>query len=181
MLRLVLACDISISPPGASGQVGDELTFSIEVARTHRNCLVPIEETQITLSGMELVSHIPWVQLGGDVDRREITVKLTTVGIGRIIVTRVCPKGGDTAIAEVEITEDAKETPGESVTNPASVQPSPGKTDQDEEPGSVSVPLPPSDITTSPLSLAGGRLSYQYFLALMSLCTWHSSCLPRLA
>lgn len=133
----VLACDISINPPGASGQVGDELTFSIEVARTHRNCLVPIEETQITLSGMELVSHIPWVQLGGDVDRREITVKLTTVGIGRIIVTRVCPKGGDTAIAEVEITEDAKETPGESVTNPAPVQPSPGKTDQDEEPGSV--------------------------------------------
>ena len=153
----VLACDISINPPGANGQIEDELTFSIEVARTHRNCLVPIEETQIALSGMELVSHTPWVQLGGDVDRREITVKLTTVGTGSITVTRVCPKGGGIAIAEVEIAEGVTGTPEESGTKPSPVQPPPEETDPEEEPQVVPHLLLPSNITNSPDELSWGE------------------------
>ena len=136
----VLACDISIDPPEASGQVGDEITFSIEFARTHRNCHIPVEDTEITLSGMELVSHTPWVQLGSDVDRKEITVQLTTVGIGSITITRVCPKGGGIAVAEIEIAGKTTEAPEESVAGPVPVPPPPTNP---EEPEAFPAPIPP--------------------------------------
>jgi len=110
----VLACDIGIQPSTATGAVGDTVTFTITVEQTHRVCSVPIGDTQIYLSGMELVSQTPWEEVASGANQKEIVVKLTTAGEGRIEVVRSCSKGGDECVATVTI------NPGEEAVAPAS-------------------------------------------------------------
>lgn len=99
----LLACDIGITPSSATGQVGDTLVFTISVQQTHRVCSVPIEDTQIYLTGMELVSQTPWEQVSSTSNQKEITVRLTVAGEGLLEIVRVCSKGGDECAARVNI------------------------------------------------------------------------------
>jgi len=126
----VAACDISIEPSGATGTVGDTLTFTITVGQTHRNCSVPIEDTQIYLSGMKLISETRWQQVDDRTDQKEITVELTVAGEGLVEVARVCSKGGDQCVAKVTITptapSDSEEgSPVEETESDATVAPAP--------------------------------------------------------
>jgi len=109
----VAACDISVEPASTTAAVGDTLTFTIIVGQTHRTCSVPIEDTQVYLSGMELVSQTPWQQVDDWTKQKEITVELTVVGEGLVEVVRVCSKGGDQCVAQVTITPaSASQTEG---------------------------------------------------------------------
>ncbi len=99
----VLACDISIEPSTASGEVGDTLTFTVTVAETHRTCTVPIGDTQVYLTSMELVSETPWQQIADGVSQRQVTVRLLEAGEGSIRVLRQCPKGGGDVTVSVTI------------------------------------------------------------------------------
>ena len=99
----VLACDISIEPSKASGQVGDTMEFTISVYQTHRNCSVPIDDTQIRLAGMELVSQTGWKQVASMTYENVLSVELLQQGTGTLQVVRVCPKGGGQALAKVTI------------------------------------------------------------------------------
>ncbi len=90
----VLACDISIEPSAASGKVGDTLTFTVTVAETHRTCSVPIGDTQVYLTNMELVSETSWQQIADGANQKQVTVRLLEAGEGSIRVLRQCPKGG---------------------------------------------------------------------------------------
>lgn len=101
----VAACTITITPDSATGYVGDILTFTIDVQKTHRTCLIPIDETEINLKGMELVSQTLWQQVSSEVHRKDISVRLTEVGEGLIEVIRECPKGGGSCAVEVIIKE----------------------------------------------------------------------------
>ncbi|MCK9356366.1 MAG: 4Fe-4S binding protein [Dehalococcoidia bacterium] len=114
----VLACDISIESAKTSGQVGDTLVFTVTVYQTHRNCSVPIDDTQIRLTGMQLMSETGWKQIASMTYENELSVTLTAEGKGTLEVVRVCPKGGGEAVAIVTIgpaagvsTEDEEETP----------------------------------------------------------------------
>ena len=138
MAQPVAACEITITPDAASGHVGDILTFTIDVRKTHRTCTVPIEETVINLRAMEIVSQTPWQQISSDVNRREITVRLTEVGKGQIEVIRECPKGGDTCIASVTIEEAA--APTTPPTPPTPLPPTP--TTPPSEPTPIPEPSP---------------------------------------
>ena len=99
----ILACDIGISPSSASGTVGDTVTVTVTFRQTHRVCLVPVEDTQILLSGMELVSESAWSKVSTMAYQKELTVKLLTPGDGRVEVARVCPNGGDRTVATIAI------------------------------------------------------------------------------
>jgi hypothetical protein len=90
----LLACDIGISPSSASGTVGDTVVVTVTFRQTHRVCLVPVDDTQILLSGMELVSESAWSKVSTMTYQKELTVKLLTPGDGRVEVLRVCPNGG---------------------------------------------------------------------------------------
>ena len=138
----VAACEVTITPDTASGHIGDILTFTIDVRQTHRTCVVPIEETVINLRGMELVSQTPWQQVSSDVNRREITVRLTQVGEGQIEVIRECPKGGDISVISVPIEAvAATEAPAPPVT------PSPNPTITPPESMPVPTPSPAPEIS----------------------------------
>ena len=134
----VAACDISIDPSDATGVVGETLTFTITVGQTHRNCSVPIEDTQIYLSGMEFVSETPWQSVDDRTDQKHLTVELTVAGEGRVEVVRVCSKGGDQCIAKVTIAPAVEEEVDEA---PA--------TGEDES-ESTAVPATPSDASELP-------------------------------
>jgi NosR/NirI family nitrous oxide reductase transcriptional regulator len=132
----VLACDINIEPSSASGGVGDTLTFTVTVAETHRNCTVPIGDTQIYLTNMELVSQSPWEQIADGVNEKQVTVRLLDAGEGSIEVVRECPKGGGDVIVYVAI------EPSVAVASP----PASGKPDDE---GAVPV-APPGDEVGAP-------------------------------
>ena len=134
----VLACDISVEPSNSTGAVGDTLTFTITAQQTHRTCTVPIEDTQIYLSGMELVSETSWQQISDMADQKEITVELTVAGEGLVEVVRVCSKGGDQCVARVTITPAVEDEAEES---------QPAKEDEFE---SVAVPASPSGTDEPP-------------------------------
>lgn len=108
----VLACNITITPGSASGYVGDVLTFTIDVQKTHRNCTTPIDETDIKLKGVEMVSQTIWRQVSSVVQRKQISVKLKEAGEGLIEVIRECPQGG--GYASVKVTIKAAQIPGQS-------------------------------------------------------------------
>lgn len=101
---LVLACDITVTPNQTSNMVGETLTFTVDVKLTHRNCIVPIEDTQIILEKMELLSQTEWQEVARDTYRSLVTVRLLSEGEGSIEVVRECIKGGDTATVKIAIT-----------------------------------------------------------------------------
>ena len=99
----ILACDIGIAPSSASGTVGDTVTVTVTFRQTHRVCLVPVEDTQILLSGMELVSESAWSNVSTMTYEKELTLKLLTPGDGHVEALRVCPNGGDRTVATIAI------------------------------------------------------------------------------
>ncbi len=155
----VLACDIGIQPSKASGQVGETLDFTISVHLDHRNCTVPIGDTQIRLTGMELVTESGWKQVDSMTYENDLTVRLKAEGTGSVEVVRVCPKGGGQALATVTITpatgvlppiEEAEEIPAENgPATPAATAPA--------QPAGEGMTVTPSSASTSPAF--GGALA----------------------
>jgi NosR/NirI family transcriptional regulator, nitrous oxide reductase regulator len=96
-----LACNITASPATGSGVIGDILNFTVSVQLEHRNCTVPIEQTQIKLSGLEMVSQSPWQKINTLNYKKQITVKIKDAGASSIEVIRECPKGGGYAVIKV--------------------------------------------------------------------------------
>jgi len=101
----VAACIITVAPSTTSGTVGDTVSITINVQLTHRNCTVPIDDTVITLTGVEMVSQTPWQTVRSDLYKKEIKVKLIKSGQGKIEVVRECSRGGDDTIATIAIAE----------------------------------------------------------------------------
>jgi len=99
----LLACDIGVKPSAASGRVGDVVEVVVAVQQTHRTCVVPIEDTQFVLSGVQLLSETQWTQTSSMAYEKQLTVELASVGEGRIEVVRVCSKGGDRTAATISI------------------------------------------------------------------------------
>jgi NosR/NirI family transcriptional regulator, nitrous oxide reductase regulator len=110
----LLACDIGIQPSSASGVAGDTVTFAVTMNQTHRSCLVPIDETQFSVSGVSIVSQTPWTQTSSMSFETQLTVTLDAPGEGRVEVVRVCAKGGDRVAAVVSILPREAVTPSAS-------------------------------------------------------------------
>ncbi len=98
-----LACNITTSPASASGSVGEVLSFTINVQLEHRNCTVPIDQTQIKLTGLEMASQTAWQKVNTNNYKKQISVKVTDAASAKIEVTRECPKGGGYAVANVTV------------------------------------------------------------------------------
>lgn len=125
---LVLACDITVTPDQNSNTVGNTITFTVEVVETHRNCVVPIEDTQITLEKMELLSQTEWQEVVNGTYLSLVTVRLLSEGEGSIEVVRECIKGGDTATVKIAITA-------------ASTNASPPPAIPDDPPAAIDTPI----------------------------------------
>jgi len=136
----VLACDIGIQSSAMEGTVGDTVTFTITFDQTHRVCAVPVEDTQIYLTGMALVSQTAWQEIGSGSYQKELVVKLSSVGVGRVEVVRTCSKGGDHCEATVAISPAAgvvPSEPDENLTQTAAPPDSSQQADESQSSGST--------------------------------------------
>jgi hypothetical protein len=93
------ACDITCSVDGplkASYKAGEVVIITIQVERPHRNCPVDINDTKITVSGMEITSATNWVNVSGKIWERKLKVTITNKKQGKAIIraTRTCTKEG---------------------------------------------------------------------------------------
>ena len=93
------ACDITCTVDGiqkATYRVGDVVVIKIIVKRTHRNCAVDINETKITVSGMEIKCATKWVNTTGSIWERKMKVSITSNKEGKAMINakRSCTKDG---------------------------------------------------------------------------------------
>lgn len=91
-IKDTFACELSIIVDKNEVVVGEEINVVIERVKTHKTCVLPIEETEIQIINGEIVKESEWVK--GVKDTKEIVVKFNDPGIGVIKVIRDCPKGG---------------------------------------------------------------------------------------
>lgn len=139
------ACELSIISDKSEFYVGEEISVTIERVKTHKTCVLPIEETKIEIINGEIVKEGEWIK--GTKDIKEIVVKFNTPGTGIIKVIRDCPKGG--LIVETKeftvLENKTEETPKEeTTTNPPSTTPT---NESNNQPSNQSTNQPSSNNT----------------------------------
>ncbi|MDV2990135.1 MAG: 4Fe-4S binding protein [Dehalogenimonas sp.] len=91
----LLACEIAIKPDKTGGAVGETIKLNVTVELTHRNCPVPMEDTQFkTSNNLALVSQTPWVAAGREVYTTVLTVQILAAGPAKLEIVRDCIKEG---------------------------------------------------------------------------------------
>ena len=88
-----LACNITISADG-DAVYGKEFVITVDVQQIHRNCVTPIEDTQIDLHGLSVVDYTSWQEVEPGLRRLKLTVVPNWVGKVGIDVRRDCVKYG---------------------------------------------------------------------------------------
>lgn len=85
-----LACDMNLNADKSSVASGDIVTFTLERYATHRTCSVPLEDTDIDVTGGSIVD--PGIWQPGTPDILIFTVRFDQPGTGTVTVTRTCDK-----------------------------------------------------------------------------------------
>lgn len=103
------ACDITCTVEGAQKtkyQSGDIVIIKITVDRVHRNCQVDIDETKITVSGMEIEAATKWVNTTGRIWERKVKVRITSNKKDNAVITakRSCKKDGGSGTLALAVT-----------------------------------------------------------------------------
>ena len=95
------ACEITVKPQKTGGEVGELIELNITVALTHRNCPVPMSDTQFkTSANLAVVDQTAWVSAGRDVYTTVLTVQILAAGPAKLEIIRDCIKeGGYASIA----------------------------------------------------------------------------------
>lgn len=91
-IKGTFACEVLIFAEKSDLYVGEEVLIKIERVKTHKTCVLPIEETEIQISNGEIVKESEWIE--GTKDTKEIVVKFYEPGNQIIKIIRDCPKGG---------------------------------------------------------------------------------------
>lgn len=86
------ACILKISPPTFEAKVGDVISFHLERYITHKRCVLPIEETKITVKGGTIVEQGTWKE--GNPDTIDFKVRFDQAGEGVVRIERNCPREG---------------------------------------------------------------------------------------
>jgi hypothetical protein len=93
------ACDITIAVDGIKKEIyesGDIVVVKITVVLKHRNCDVDINETDIKVSGSQIIGTTKWVNTEGKTWERKIKVKILTDKSNKAVIAaeRNCDKDG---------------------------------------------------------------------------------------
>ena len=103
----IYACNITVKADKTSASVGDTVKIDVTVVLTHRNCPVPIADTEfITTSNIKLVGQTPWVSTGRDSYKTTLSLTLIAVGPGKLEVVRECIKEGGYASINLTVTSE---------------------------------------------------------------------------
>jgi len=78
MAKPAWACIVDISASRESVKAGETVRVDITRIKTHRSCVLPLEETKIEVMGGVIVKEYPWIP--GEPDKKTIEVKFTQLG-----------------------------------------------------------------------------------------------------
>ena len=87
-----LACNLKISPEALTAKTGETVTFRLERYLTHRQCVLPLENTIIKVSGGKLTDPGTWKK--GTPDVLIFKVTFSEPGQAIVRVERNCPNEG---------------------------------------------------------------------------------------
>ncbi len=109
----LLACDITIKPDRTSGSIGDTINLEIMVQLTHRNCPLPLDETEFaTTSNLKITGQTAWVTIGRDTYKTILSVQLVAAGVGKFEIIRDCIKEGGYADITLTASNEGAATAG---------------------------------------------------------------------
>lgn len=139
------ACQLSIVPDNFQVEAGKVIDFKVERMQTCGRCILPLENTNVTITGGELITDLKWETGRPDVLR--FKVKFTQPGSASVTVERVCAKNRNQVVATGNVQAGVPENlqPEQSkessiVSQTKIVQHIAEKKAAPQEPGSVSVP-----------------------------------------
>ncbi|MBC7194627.1 MAG: 4Fe-4S binding protein [Caldisericia bacterium] len=171
-IKFLYACDLSIISEKNEVYVGEEIKVTIERVKTHKTCVLPIEETEIQVINGEIVSEGEWVK--STKDTKEIVVKFNEPGVGIIKVIRDCPKGGlmvwtkEFNVLSLPTTQPSDSqpsnptTPTSPDTTPNTSTPTtPSNTTTQIDPSNTTTPTSPSSNSTTPQNQPENELTSQ--------------------
>jgi len=143
-VKETFACDVTIISDKIEVYVGEEIKVTIERVKTHKTCVLPIEETEIQVINGEIVSESEWVK--STKDSKEIVVKFNEHGVGIIKVIRDCPKGGLMVwTKEFNVSSLPTTQPSNSQPSNPTISTSPDTTPNNSTPTTQSNPTTPTD------------------------------------
>jgi len=103
-----LACNLKITPADFTAGAGEIVSFRLERYLTHRQCVLPLEDTSIIITGGELVDPGVWQK--GNPDVLNFKVKFSEPGPVTVRIERNCPKSGLNFIESEGIVNGAQGT-----------------------------------------------------------------------
>ncbi|MGQ9845360.1 MAG: hypothetical protein ACUVQN_04005, partial [Caldisericia bacterium] len=91
-IKETFTCEVLIFAEKSDLYEFEKVLIKIERVKTHKTCVLPIEDTEIQVSNGEIVKESEWIE--GTKDTKEIVVKFYEPGKQIIKIIRDCPKGG---------------------------------------------------------------------------------------
>ncbi|KUK14389.1 MAG: 4Fe-4S binding protein [Synergistetes bacterium] len=157
------ACVLKIYPSPFEAKVKEVLTFRLERYPTHRRCVLPVEETKITVSKGTVVDPGTWKE--GNPDVLEFKVRFDEAGEAFVRAERECPREG-------LIVVETKGTVTEATSSQASTLKAEELPKEPEAPSTVATPATslthPKESTVSITHIVGSinlNLWYVFFAA----------------
>ncbi|MGB9860639.1 MAG: 4Fe-4S binding protein, partial [Moorellaceae bacterium] len=147
-----LACTLNLTPSTFNVAAGETVTFHLERTPTHRQCVLPLEETKILVSGGKLIDPGVWKK--GAPDVLDFKVAFEQPGQAVVRVERNCPKSGLIAVeARGTVVAASKSTAPQTTARAPETKPfntvAPPATSKS---GQDSLPVHPPETTAPPVT-----------------------------
>jgi hypothetical protein len=99
-LSPMLACKIEFKIEKNENKIynkGDEIVVKVTISKTHRNCVVEIDDTDFNVDGLEIVSATKWKEVGNKSYERKFKLKVLSNKTGELKfeAVRSCERGVD--------------------------------------------------------------------------------------
>lgn len=152
-----LACSMDLSSSAETVSAGETAEFLLEYEATHRRCVLPLSETQVLVTGGEVVEQGEWTSD----DTLSFTVLFTDPGEGEVKILRDCPKEGPQTVSKtVTVLPASNETVLPSETDDEPIMSGHGNLPSGEDNGNApetenalpEVPEPPAEEKAVPVS-----------------------------
>jgi NosR/NirI family nitrous oxide reductase transcriptional regulator len=86
------ACQLNIAPADFSATLGETVEFQVDRTQTCGRCILPLENTDIKITGGELVAAPQWKDGNGHPDLLHFKVRFTQPGAVKVVIERICAK-----------------------------------------------------------------------------------------
>ncbi len=101
------ACDFHFEPSVYTGKLGDTFVLTVTVVKTHRNCVITMEDYDFEFDKVQVIGITPWNEVSSGRYERKFLLSLSAIGEGFVKISKNCSKAGyEEEIMKVKILEN---------------------------------------------------------------------------